>query len=94
MPDGYMSTLMGGTQTYYDEDGVRHHHEVNSSTGRGHCSLGHDLDVNASTRCPAPGCEYGRPLSITYIPPKPAASDVAPQYLEFKNVQITFPSGL
>jgi hypothetical protein len=36
MPTGYFSTAMGGTETFYDEDGHLHHHEVNSSRGRGH----------------------------------------------------------
>jgi hypothetical protein len=64
MPTSYFSTAMGGTETYYDEDGHRHHHEVNRSGGVGNCSQGHRLAVNASTKCQAPGCDYGEPFSV------------------------------
>lgn len=63
--DGYVSTVMGGSQTYYDADGYRHHHEVNESRGQWRCSNGHVLDVVLSTRCGAPACDYGHELTLT-----------------------------
>lgn len=66
-PTCYISTAMAGAQTCYDEDGNRHHHEVNSSGGRGQCSSGHTLDFTASTKCPAPDCDYGTPQTITLV---------------------------
>lgn len=65
MPDCYSSTAMAGTRTYYDEDGHRHHHEVNSSHGWARCSNGHRLSVRASDKCPAPDCDYGSPMTMT-----------------------------
>lgn len=79
MPSGYCSTLMGGTRTYYDEDGHRHHHEVNSSRGQGSCSNGHILDVTLSTKCQAPGCDYGSSQRIAFVPPAPVKDDVGPK---------------
>lgn len=67
MPDCYFSTAMGGTRNYYDEDGNHHYHEVNRSSGRGSCSNGHVLNVSASTKCTAPGCDYGHPLTISIV---------------------------
>lgn len=69
-PNGWCSTLMGGTRTYYDEDGQRHHHEVNTSRGQGNCSNGHVLNVTASTKCPAPGCDYGHEERISVVAPE------------------------
>lgn len=88
MPNGYTSTLMGGTQTYFDEDGVRHHHEVNTSRGQGSCSNGHILDFIASTKCPAPECDYGHPTKVTFVAPEPPKPE--PEYVEFKNLTISF----
>lgn len=88
MPNGYVSTLMGGTQTYCDEDGHRHHHEVNHSSGQGHCSNDHILDFTLSTKCPAPNCGYGTPQRITLVPPRPAEPE--PKYITFERT-ITFP---
>lgn len=67
MPDSYFSTAMGGSETYYDEEGQYHHHEVNSSSGQGHCSNRHTLNVVLSTKCQTPGCGYGSLLSITTV---------------------------
>jgi hypothetical protein len=65
MPTSYFSTAMGGSQDYYDEDGHHHYHEVNRSRGTGHCSNGHTLNVDLSTKCKAPGCDYGFPQNLT-----------------------------
>lgn len=70
MPDCYFTTAMGGTETYYDEDGQRHHHEVNHSSGQGRCSNGHLLNFSRSTKCPAAGCDYGFPHQVTFQPPQ------------------------
>jgi hypothetical protein len=90
MPDGYLTTDMGGSRNYYDEDGHRHSHEVNSSSGQAHCSNGHILSVQLSTKCKAPGCDYGTPQTITLVPPKPAEPE--PAYITFDdNLQIVVP---
>jgi hypothetical protein len=65
MPTSYFSTAKAGTETYYDEDGIWHHHDANRSGGTGWCSQGHTLDVMLSTKCPAPNCDYGDPQTIT-----------------------------
>lgn len=92
MPATYCCTDMGGTQTYYDEDGVRHHHDVNHASGRGRCSNGHILDVTASTECPAPDCGYGHPQTIDVVPAAPPKPETT-EYITFENIQIGFPSG-
>lgn len=92
MPTGYSSTLMGGSQIFYDEDGHRHYHEVNTSHGQAHCSNGHVLNVTCSTKCKAPDCDYGTPQTMTLVPPRPPAPE--PEYITFENVQITFPREL
>lgn len=89
MPDGYFSTAMGGSQSYYDEDGHKHYHEINSSSGQGHCSNGHILDVTLSTKCKAPGCGYGTPLEMTLAPPRPPRPE--PSYIEVFNGQFGVP---
>lgn len=89
MPDSYCSTLMGGTQTYYDEDGHRHRHEVNSSAGWARCSNGHVLSVVLSTKCEAPDCDYGTPQTITLVPPRPAEPEL--EYTTLPYVQFTIP---
>lgn len=75
MPTSYYSTAMGGSQSYYDEDGYRHYHEVNGRGGQAHCSLGHILNVELSTKCKAPGCDYGYEQTITLEPPSPSPPD-------------------
>lgn len=67
MPTSYFSTAMGGTESYYDEDGVHHFHEINDSGGSGSCSQGHILNVSLSTKCPAPGCDYGHLTRIELV---------------------------
>lgn len=93
MPDGYVSTCMGGSQGFYDEDGHRHYHEVNSSHGQAHCSLGHILTVDLSTKCKAPGCDYGHEQTMTLVPPRPADPEPT-SVITFEDVQIKFPNGL
>ncbi len=88
-PDCYVSTLMGGSETYYDEDGHRHYHEVNSSRGQAHCSLGHILNVERSTKCQTPGCEWGHEQRLTLVPPRPAEPE--PSYITLDNVTFTIP---
>ena len=87
MPDSYMSTAMGGSQNYYDEDGDHHYHEVNHSSGQGHCSNGHVLNVTRSTKCKS--CDYGTPQTITLAFTRTAEPE--PEYIEFKNLLISIP---
>jgi hypothetical protein len=89
MPDGYFSTGMGGSQSYYDEAGHKHYHEINSSSGQGHCSNGHILNITLSTKCEAPGCDYGTPQTITLAPQRPPRPE--PEYITFDNVRIAVP---
>lgn len=91
MPTSYCCTAMGGTQTYYDEDGQRHHHEINSSVGQGRCSNGHILNITASTKCPAPDCDYGHPQRIDVLPPTPPQPE--PEYIAFDNLFLQIPRG-
>lgn len=69
--DSYVSTLMGGGKTFYDEDGVRHVHNPNVATGVWRCSRGHRIVVRLGNRCPglrarrAGVCDYGEPFSAT-----------------------------
>jgi len=64
MPQGWTSTLMGGSRNFYDEDGNHHYHEVNSTRGQAVCSNGHRLTVTQSTKCLAPECDYGHPQTM------------------------------
>jgi hypothetical protein len=86
MPTGYCCTDMGGSQTFYDEEGHYHHHEVNSATGQGHCTNGHILTVTGSTVCPASDCDYGQPQKITFVPPPPPQPE--PEYVTFTNITV------
>ena len=81
MPTMWSSTAMGGSQSYYDEDGELHYHEVNIRSGRAHCSNGHEHSVTASTKCAAPGCDYGTPQKMTLLAPRPP--EPKPEYITF-----------
>jgi hypothetical protein len=53
---GY-STAMGGSQSYYDEDGAEHYHDVNTHSSSWWCSNGHRFDRSGCPECS--GCDYG-----------------------------------
>jgi hypothetical protein len=61
--DGYsLVTAMGGGESFWDEDGVRHRHDPNTSTTGFSCSAGHRWSTRRKSPCPAEGCDYGREL--------------------------------
>lgn len=91
MPDAYMCTAMGGSQSFYDEDGEKHYHDINSAMGQGHCSNHHLIDVTRSTKCAAPGCNWGHEQTMAVRPPQPAKPE--PTYFKF-DTTISFPSGM
>ncbi len=51
-PGSTTVTLMG-YQTYYDEDGVYHHHDPNRHTTGYSCSNGHQWQKSVAPQCPA-----------------------------------------
>lgn len=57
---GSGSTLMGGGETFYDEQGVQHRHDPNTLTTVWECSNGHKWQEKTHHKCPS--CEYPDPL--------------------------------
>ena len=53
---GAMQTLMGGSESFYDEDGKKHYHEINTTTRDYHCSNGHYFTRKYKQKCPS--CDY------------------------------------
>lgn len=45
---------------YYDEEGVYHHHDMNSHTTQYTCSNGHQWIKSWYPACPAPDCDFGK----------------------------------
>ena len=74
---------MGGSRTYYDEDGNQHYHEVNTSTSRWWCSNGHQFVRRSIPRCPS--CDHGSE-SWELLPPEPPKSTDEPEYLTFNGI--------
>lgn len=56
---GIRVTAMGHL-TFYDENGVYHHHNQNWHTMLFVCSYGHQWEKKYLKRCPAPGCTFGQ----------------------------------
>jgi hypothetical protein len=56
---GATRTCMGGGGPYWDEEGVRHQHDSNTTTTGFRCSQGHMWVTKSMQACPAPGCPYG-----------------------------------
>lgn len=59
-----MSTLMYCTP-YYDEEGLYHHHDSNTSTTTYTCSVGHAWSESQKGSCPS--CEFGRDSKVVNI---------------------------
>lgn len=56
-----MATMMG-TAEYFDEQGVRHYHDMNHSWTNYRCSNGHEWTLSSEPYvCPAPGCPVDAP---------------------------------
>lgn len=53
---GGMTTLLG-YRPYYDEDGVYHDHDPNTTTTGYSCSRGHKFTIRTKRSCP--NCTYG-----------------------------------
>lgn len=55
-----MSTALG-TAEYFDEEGVRHYHDMNHTWTSYRCSNGHEWTLSSEPHtCPVPGCRVGR----------------------------------
>lgn len=52
---GASTTLLGGTSTFWDEDGFKHHHDPNTTTWSFKCSNGHIWHEKSKYSCPT--CE-------------------------------------
>jgi len=50
---GGTSTLLGGSRDYYDEQGVHHFHDINTTRWNYSCSRGHNFDMVGHSPCPA-----------------------------------------
>lgn len=53
---GYSMTLLGGYNTFYDENGIKHHHNPNTKETTYRCSNGHIFNKKSKIECP--NCEY------------------------------------
>lgn len=52
---GMRRTLLAGGGEFFDEKGVRHYHDPNTTTTRYECSNGHTWEENTRAQCP--GCK-------------------------------------
>lgn len=50
---GSSTTLLAGRGEYWDEDGIRHVHDPNTTKTAYQCSEGHDWVVTSKQSCPA-----------------------------------------
>lgn len=57
--EGGGTTTLMGFSPFYDEDGVRHFHDGNTTTTSYRCSRGHSWSEKSKHRCSAPGCDFG-----------------------------------
>lgn len=80
------STLIGYT-SYYDEDGIYHSHDPNSSTTNYSCSNGHCFSVSKKNNCP--NCNYGKDYEKIHI----QESSILNENIVFGNGTITFTHG-
>ncbi|MBB3752656.1 hypothetical protein FHT44_005168 [Mycolicibacterium sp. BK634] len=83
---------MGGSRGFYDEDGHYHYHEANSSRGQAHCSNGHIMDVTRSTKCTAPGCDFGHEERLVLVPSPEPEPEREREYVRWEGT-IAFPNG-
>lgn len=58
-PGGSSSTCMY-CPPFYDEEGVYHHHDMNTITNGYRCSNGHAWKTSHRHKCPANGCEWNK----------------------------------
>lgn len=63
-PDGYGATTAMMGETFWDEKGVYHDHDPNSSTEGYRCSLGHRWWVTSQPSCSAGDYEGFRTVRI------------------------------
>jgi len=59
---GSSKTLLGGSPSYYDEEGVYHHHDPNKITTAYTCSNGHTFVIRRLGSCPNEDCDYGKEI--------------------------------
>ena len=55
---GGWTTLMGFSE-HFDDAGVVHSHDPNTTTGSGYCHRGHRWAIVGTVACLAAGCDYG-----------------------------------
>ena len=48
-----------GFSKHFDDDGVVHSHDPNTTTGIGRCHKGHRWSIFGTVACPVKGCDYG-----------------------------------
>lgn len=75
--EGKKSTLHGGhgmvtalyCPSYYDEEGVYHHHDMNTTTSSYHCSNGHKMIIRTKPSCPSypENCDHSGTEDIEII---------------------------
>jgi len=58
-PSGQTVTAMY-CQPYYDENGVYHHHDMNTFRTQYNCSNGHSWSEATTGSCPTPSCNWGK----------------------------------
>lgn len=45
---------------FYDEQGIHHHHDLNTTSRSYSCSNGHSWRDSEQKRCPAPDCDWNK----------------------------------
>ncbi len=74
-PDSYGTSTAMLSQVYYDEEGVHHRHDLNTSTRGFYCSQGHRWYVTSGGHC---GCGWvGHPTEVKWVDPEPSEPIVA-----------------
>ena len=53
--------------TYWDEEGIRHHHNTNIVTRGFVCSKERKWVTKSKARCPAKGCDFGGDEEVRHL---------------------------
>lgn len=88
---GATRTLMAGGGEHWDEEGVRHYHEINTENALYECSNKHLFCIKGKPECGAEGCAYGgwsAQLVVERPAPKPS---LTPENSIVLNRTLTFP---
>lgn len=60
-------TTLAAVQTFYDEDGTYHSHDLNTCRTAYECSRGHSFTLSEVKSCPQEGCEWNDKFAWRHI---------------------------